>query len=282
MTTVRHRRVVVAWDASSEGGAAADAAVRLAERWNAELRGLFVQEECLLQLGGLSVARESSLVGADCGKLDDRRLSLLLDVTAERARRQLESRARRAGIPASFSVQRGGCVNTLLEAAQNADLLAIGHLADPLSARRRIGPALRRLLIESEASVLFQEGPIPQRLPIRLVCAAEAAASAGLGAATDWAHLRSPSIELWWIGSEPPDPETKARLARQAAELRLPALMLRTVSVDRLLAGEMLVAPTAGLTILSRADALPVDRWIAALELLHGAVLMLRSTHSSS
>ncbi len=61
-----HQRILVALDASSDSRAAVEAAVNLAARFNAELTGIYVEDENLLRLADLPFVQEVGHFSATC------------------------------------------------------------------------------------------------------------------------------------------------------------------------------------------------------------------------
>jgi K+-sensing histidine kinase KdpD len=94
-------RIVVSLDAASENATAIDTAARLAAHWKAHLRGVFVEDEDLLNLASLPFARQVTLhSGAE--PLAAEEVEGHLRVAAATARRALESAAARYGVRSSF------------------------------------------------------------------------------------------------------------------------------------------------------------------------------------
>ena len=112
--TVTVRRIVVAADTSAPGRAALDAAVRLAQRLEAELEGLYLEDVNLKRLAELPIAREFQFGGvarAAAGVADDLRAEAL------RLRRAFEEAAARARVQASFRVAEGVIEHTIVAEA---------------------------------------------------------------------------------------------------------------------------------------------------------------------
>jgi K+-sensing histidine kinase KdpD len=92
-------RIVVSLDAASEIATAIDTAARLAAHWKAQLHGVFVEDEDLLNLAGLPFARQITLQsGAEPLTVED--VERHLRAAADRARRALATAAARHGVGA--------------------------------------------------------------------------------------------------------------------------------------------------------------------------------------
>ena len=148
--SVQVRRIVVAADASAPGRAALDAAIRLAQRLEAELEGLYVEDINLRRLAELPVAREFRFAGA---ARDAAAIAEDLRNEAMRLRRAFEEAASRARVQASFRVAEGQIEHGILAEGGAADLLVIG-----LERRRSLVPtriAATTAAIASRPMVLY-------------------------------------------------------------------------------------------------------------------------------
>ncbi|MFM9967224.1 MAG: hypothetical protein ACKVQK_02295 [Burkholderiales bacterium] len=105
--------------------AVADTAARL----NAEVAGLFIEDIDLFHLAGMPFACEVCFPSATRRELSIARLEDSLRVLAAKARRALESVARRAELRTSFRVARGSVFAQLLAAASDCDIVIAGSLA---------------------------------------------------------------------------------------------------------------------------------------------------------
>jgi nucleotide-binding universal stress UspA family protein len=121
----------------------------------AELIGLFVEDENLLHLAGLPFAQEVRSPSAESKPMSSDKMQKELKLQASQARRALKSAAERVNAQWSFRVVRGQVTASVLAAALDADLLAIGRVSRPLSSRSRLGSTARAVSIETKRSVLL-------------------------------------------------------------------------------------------------------------------------------
>lgn len=121
------RRLLVALDASPESVSALEAAARLAQRWQAELLGLFVEDADLRKLAALHLQGHVGAWGNPSTPLGEEAVEAHLRATAAEARRALLEVAGRLHLPASFRVGQGGVSAAIAEAAAEADLLVLGR-----------------------------------------------------------------------------------------------------------------------------------------------------------
>ncbi|MEJ2343030.1 MAG: universal stress protein [Gemmatimonadales bacterium] len=89
------RRIVVALDASRSSLAALEAAAELAAAVNAELAGLFVEDENLVRLAGLPLAREFDRISERPRSMDTAQLRRHMARQAQQARRALSQQGPR-------------------------------------------------------------------------------------------------------------------------------------------------------------------------------------------
>ena len=119
------RRILVALDATLAGEAALEAAAALATDMEAELFGIFVENEDVLRFAALPFARETGV--AATRRLDRADIERLLKIGAARAEAALARAAERQRVHWSFRIRRGRMLAELLADADSADLLAFAR-----------------------------------------------------------------------------------------------------------------------------------------------------------
>jgi nucleotide-binding universal stress UspA family protein len=129
-------RVIVPLDAASESLTAIDTAARLAAHAEAQLHGIFVEDEDLLHLARLPFARQFTL-GAGAEQLTTEHVELHLRIAAERARRELFAAAERHGVTCSFEIVRGASESALTGASER-DLVVACALTRPIAGHFRV------------------------------------------------------------------------------------------------------------------------------------------------
>ncbi len=160
------RRILVALDASTHSLAALEAAADLAAGLGAELMGLFVEDENLLHLAGLPFAREVRSSSATRQPMSSDKMEQQLRLQASQARRALEAAAERVQARWSFRIVRGQVTPSVLNAALEADLLAMGRVSRQLSRRSRLGSTARAATTTTERSVLLMQHGSNLRYPV--------------------------------------------------------------------------------------------------------------------
>ena len=164
--TKRIRRVIVGLDAAQQSRGLLEAAAELAGEMQAELLGLFVENEDLLHFAGLPFAREVGFESATRRPLDVMSMERTLRGLAKEARQLLESVAGPTRIRWSFRVVRGAPATQLLAAAEESDLVIANLEAPPQAAcavsfrviRAGDVEALRAALEETEGGALVLSG----------------------------------------------------------------------------------------------------------------------------
>lgn len=126
-TAERNNKVLVALDRSPHGRAALERAAALASRLNAELVGIYVEDEELVRLSGHSFACQVSTQGGVVREINIESMRRQLRADATLARRQLESCGRARSVPTRFIARHGAVTAELLDASVQADYVVVGR-----------------------------------------------------------------------------------------------------------------------------------------------------------
>jgi len=110
------KRILIEVEATTPAGDL-EAAVALANRFGAELVGLFIEDAALLRFAALPFAREIGLASAARRTTGVGAMERSLKALAREARRGLASAAARRDVRWSFRVERGAAPEALLAAA---------------------------------------------------------------------------------------------------------------------------------------------------------------------
>ena len=143
--TDKVRRIVMALDTASSVPPAIEAAAGLALGLNAELAGLFIEDERLLRFAGLPFAREFGFASARARPLAPASVEHALRAQAEQLRRLLAATAERLSLVWTMEVVRGEVPRSVLTRAGASDLLVLGRseYSWPGATTRRVDPAQR-------------------------------------------------------------------------------------------------------------------------------------------
>ena len=158
----RVRRILVALDASQQSQVALETAALMAERMQAELEAMFVEDIDLLHLAELPFTHEIGLTSASRRMLDSVAMARALRVRAGQARAMLESIAAKHKIASSFRVARGKVLEELLAATETVDVVAVGTRGHKLGHGQQVGSTYSGMLQSCRCSVLvLQENISP-------------------------------------------------------------------------------------------------------------------------
>jgi hypothetical protein len=145
------RHIIVGLDTGFMAREALMLAARLAASVDADLKGIFVEDENLLNLSSLPFASEMSQAGVT-SRIDEREMLRALEAQAQIARRILERVAREAHVASVFDIVRGHRLASLAARAAATDTLIIrAHEAS----HHDVGRAVRAATRDVRADVLL-------------------------------------------------------------------------------------------------------------------------------
>lgn len=177
------RRILVALDASPHSRAALEAAVDLAARFEAELHGLFVEDENLLRAAELPFVQEVGLFTATSRQVGSENLQRQIRVQSRTVRRIFSGTSRRAHVRTEFHVVRGAVLPQVLSAASEADVLVLGRAGSSLLRHGRLGSTVRGLLPKEFGLALIVQAGARPRPPLAVFYDGSAAANRAVQAA---------------------------------------------------------------------------------------------------
>lgn len=140
------RRVLVAVDASPSSTVVLEHAVRLARGFQAELVGLFVEEQELIDLAAAGLLHEVGLSSGAIRRLDTAGIELALRAQTRSLRGRLWRLAEREQIRWLFRSARGPVVKELLREGSKVELLVLGRIGGSDRRRGDVGSVARALL----------------------------------------------------------------------------------------------------------------------------------------
>lgn len=147
------RRILVAFDPSPHGRAAVEMAGHLAALLEAELEGLYVEDERLLLLEKLGRLREVDSVSGRVRRIRAGDVERQLRAEAATVRRILASVGSRFGVHWTFRVVRGRVDAEVRQAAAGSDLVTLGMRSR--TAGRGPGSTVRALVAGRERPVMI-------------------------------------------------------------------------------------------------------------------------------
>lgn len=194
------RRILVAADASEDATAAMEAAVELAAAMGAEIRGIYVEEERILQAGRLSITREISLFAEEPREIGHRELEKQFRAHARRVQGQLQQMAERAQVPWSFSSTRGEVVAELRKASREMDLVALG--ATGRSFRKAPGSTVDELVAEAPSPVLVLRRSTRLGLGVHALYDGTEAAREAVALAAELSRREQPPLTVYLLAAD--------------------------------------------------------------------------------
>ena len=209
------RRILVGLDASPGSMAALKASAHMAALLQAELLGLYVEDESLLRGADISMTQ---LVGSFSGSIrpiNRHEVEQTLRIQARRARQALESVAGHAQVRWSFRVARGPVENELIAASTQADMIGLGRCGWSLVETRYVGRTSQAILARTGTPVLLLPRNLRPGSAIVTVYDGSMKARTGLGLAVRLAREDTTPLVIVVPG---PDHGTAEGLAMSAKE----------------------------------------------------------------
>jgi nucleotide-binding universal stress UspA family protein len=158
------RRILIALDASPASQAALELAVNLAERHDAELVGIYVEDTNLLHSADISFTREVGEYSAIPRQVDSQVVEHEMKARARRIEEMLSAIAGRANLQWTFRKVRGLIPGELIAAAEEMDLIILGKKG--WSEGRQIGSTARKLAALAPVQSLILEHKVRPETPV--------------------------------------------------------------------------------------------------------------------
>lgn len=155
-------RIVLAFGEAAPAAEAAAIAAALAKGLEVSLAALLVEDERLLRLADLPMAREMGFTSARLRPVGREEVELALRAQAERARRLIEQVAESFALPWSLEVVRGNLLRAALERVGPGDLVVLWR-----GARYAPAPQARRKAAAASAIVAVWSVGAPGTRAIR-------------------------------------------------------------------------------------------------------------------
>jgi len=243
-------RVIAALDAACHDGDLLPAAADLAARLEAEIEGLFIEDENLLRLWTSPAARHVTL-GPPAREVPSvEEIEAELRALAAQAEAALAAAAAQHGVPWSFRVVRGRPRAELHERTKTRDLVVVGRGRSLAGIPLQVGSALQDAVRELPHSTLHLLRQTPLARPIVVLRAGSRLIDRTLAAALRLAGRPTPELDVLLIddvaGTARLQSEIASRLKSLGARARVRVAASPTLDdLTRALAtadGDILVA----------------------------------------
>ncbi len=214
------RRIVVALDASRHSEAALEAAARLCTVFDAELVGVFVEDQNVLRAAELPFTMDVGRLARTSVELSDFAVRRMFRVQERRARRAFDWTVRQHRLRNEFQLASGDVAERLIDAAEEADLITLGQSGSVAASRQKLGTVTRRILSRSRGPVLVLRRGLRLDLPIMVLYDCEAADrddALRIGASLARVQRESPLVVLLAGASMSECDTVRAELARRLA-----------------------------------------------------------------
>lgn len=159
-------RILVALDASPQSLAALEVAAETAERFQAELIVIHVEDTNLLRLAEYPFAREVGHHSATLRELQIPLIEFELRARSRSVERAMSLLTQRTELRWSLRIARGVIPEQLIAAAQDSDLIILGKTG--WSRRRQLGSTARVLVMQPPPRVFILQGSHNPKLPVVL------------------------------------------------------------------------------------------------------------------
>jgi len=163
------RRILVAVDTSSHSLAALEAAATIARKMEADIHGLFVQDEIWEKLSRLpSIATINELTG-ETKSLEEKNLEKQVEQQKKRLRRHLKTISREHNISYHWDTVQGRVVDEILRAAESADLITIGRRGHSFPEKKKLGSSAKAIIRLTNKPILLLKKGLKLGNPITVV-----------------------------------------------------------------------------------------------------------------
>lgn len=211
------QRILVALDASPHSLAALRTAGELAQHFDADLLGLFVEDLNLLRLAGLPFIREIGIFSAQRRRLDGAAIERQIRVQARRAEQSFTVLVERTEIRGQFRVARGPVTTEVIAAASDADIVIVGKRGLTQPRGPRLGSTVRALIEETGGITMILQNGATLGFPLVVVYDETPLAEKALNVAVELiAREENGALTLLIVA---PDKETCQRLQEKAGTI---------------------------------------------------------------
>lgn len=150
-------RILVTLDSSKHSFSALKAAVELAQHYNAELKGVFIQDTTLLKLAETEILYEVGEYTAISRKISAEGITQGMAVQSRWIAKAFQKLTAHTGINGDFSVLHGNVDEIIEKESEKCDLLVIGKSGTHPMRKRRLGSTAKAIIQRGKKSFLLVE-----------------------------------------------------------------------------------------------------------------------------
>ncbi|MCG2633994.1 MAG: universal stress protein [Gammaproteobacteria bacterium] len=244
-------RILVALDSSRSSLRALGAAAEMARTLQAEIEGLFIEDEELVRLAALPFSRQ---VGFTCGgetSVDSDAVERQFRLLARQAQAALARAADAASVPWRFTVRRGLVRETLTRVASDSDIVSLGHHGWSGGLRRHLGSSARGLLAGFHRSVLLLPDEQVATSPLLLVYDGSQGAEQALQLVARLLASRQVDSVVILVSDPTPAADLKARVEGRLSSAQTRLRYVEVKSRDHQVLADAVRAVRPGLCVVS-------------------------------
>lgn len=269
------QKIIIGLDASPHSLAALELAALLAEKYEAELIGIYVEDINLIRIAALPFVREVDFFSTMVRQVDTSQVVRHLHAQARRAQRALAAIGTEARLRWSFRVSRGVISAELLAAALEADLVILGKVG--WSRRRQLGSTAQVVVAQSpRQTLIFQPGEHLKR-PILVVYDGSEAGDKAL-ITTGQLRVEDSPVTVVIIAKNPElATQLKAKVVTWSKENDIDTHVLRLSKLDGSMIARLAWSERCGVLVLpAESKVIPIEAILTLLNKAHCAVMLVR------
>ena len=151
------KRILVSLDSSRHSFSALKAAVELARHYNAELKGVFIQDTALLNLAETELLYEVGEYTAISRRISVEGITQGMAVQSRWIARAFQKLTTQTGIHGDFLVLHGNVDEIIDKESEKCDLLVLGKSGTHPMRKGRLGSTAKAIIKHGEKSILLVE-----------------------------------------------------------------------------------------------------------------------------
>lgn len=180
------QHILIALDNSDHSIAALKAAVELALRFNAEVIGLYIEDQLLCQLAELSIIKEVSFLTANRRRMEPASMAQNFRIQAKMAEVQFRRLMHRFSLKSEFKVLRGKISHEIMQNAGQSDLILMGKMGNTIDPSKHIGSTTFDVITSANHSTLVMQHYAEIGSPVILLFDGSLASRRGLQVAASY------------------------------------------------------------------------------------------------